>query len=112
MAKSITVEADGKTYAVELTTARLGIYEKYHPPVIKNIASQGWFSVAELIDILACGLLDDEGNHVALGKAQKIVGKVLKNLGYMDAHNVVHRALSRDCAFLYKAPQSATPTDD
>lgn len=102
-----TFKVGGETYEIAYTIKRIEMYEAGHAPLMTSITRQnGWFSVAELRDLIAYGLRAEGGEYVSPEKAREMAEGIIEANSYRGAYNAVLEVLRRDCGFFFKAPKT------
>ena len=95
--------ANGRTYVISITKARLDLYEQRHKPIMAVFLQNGGaFSVKELTDLMAYGLREEGGAFVNPRKGAEMAARIMEANGYADVFEAVFDALERDCGFLFK----------
>ena len=99
--KPRTFEANGRSFEVVLTKARLN--EQRHTPIMASfIRNDGALSNAELTALLAYGLKLEGGAYVNPRKGTEMAEKLIEANGYGAVFECVFEALQRDCGFLFQ----------
>ena len=97
-----TFTADGKSYVVQITKARLDLYEQRHKPVMSTfIQNGGAFSTKELEHLMAYGLREEGGAFVNPRRGAEMAEEIMQANGYAAVFEAVLEALARDCGFLF-----------
>lgn len=103
MAEYETFEVEGRTYSLAYNLERIGVYENSHPSLMSSfVRNRGYFPLAELVDLTACGLKEEGGTYVPLSDAKGIATNLVQEHGALPVNKAVGDALGRDCGFLFK----------